>query len=199
MLEQQISGRGIKDRRVLDAMGRVDRREFVPQGYKDMAYEDGPLPIGHGQTISQPYIVALMTEAILPSPEVEAKSVLEIGAGSGYQTAILCCIFQKVTSYELVPELAREARMHLNRAGFQNYEIHAEDGSRGHPGVEYQAILAAAAFSEYPVALERQLAPEGKMMLPAGRGDQFLYLTERRRDGMTRQRTIGVRFVPMLG
>ena len=196
MIQEQLMRRGISDARVLQAFEAVDRAQFVLPEYRSMAYDDGPLPIGFDQTISQPYIVGLMTASILPDKDAPSVA-LEIGAGCGYQTAILCQIFRAVISFERVPELAERARATLHSLGIQNFELHSGDGSRGLPGKEFDGILGAAAFTSYPEYLEEQLAPGGKMVLPAGRGSQFLYMVERR-ERILRKRLIAVRFVPMI-
>ncbi|MCB1170571.1 MAG: protein-L-isoaspartate O-methyltransferase [Leptospiraceae bacterium] len=196
MIEEQLVRRGITDLRVLRAFQEVDRAPFVNPEYRSMTYDDGPLPIGYDQTISQPYIVGLMTASILP-PEDSPGVALEIGAGCGYQTAILCQIFDSVIAFERVPELATRAESTLHSLGIQNFEIHSGDGSRGMPGKEFQAILGAAAFSRYPAYLEEQLAPGGKMILPAGSDAQYLYLVQRK-DRIVRKKLLAVRFVPMI-
>ena len=198
MVERQIRARGIKDSRVLEAMLSVPREEFISADLRDRSYDDGPLPIGHDQTISQPYIVALMTACILPDPGTTATTVLEIGSGCGYQSAILARLFQSVLSFERVPELAAQSRQRLEALGIQNVTVHCGDGSRGMEGARFQAILAAAAFRQYPADLEQQVAEGGKMVLPAGGNMQYLYLVTRRDGKLERSRLTGVRFVPMI-
>ncbi len=197
MVQAQIVNRGIRDETVLKAMSEIDRALFVPPGYRSRAYEDGPLPIGYNQTISQPYIVAFMTQKILPAVDSDTHA-LELGAGCGYQSAILSRIFSRVTSFELVPELAETARKHLEDLGIQNVEIVAGDGSSGIPGAKFEGILGAAAFAHYPKHLEEQLKQGGKMVLPAGKHSQYLYLTEKKGTDLVRQKVLAVRFVPMV-
>lgn len=198
MIQDQIIDRGITDSRVLKAMAAVDRAHFVPEEYQARAYEDGPLPIGHNQTISQPYIVAFMTSAILPPSDVEVGTVLELGSGCGYQCAVLAQIFPRVIGFERVPELVHRARRNLETLGIENVEIQSGDGSGGIPGQAFQAILAAASFTDYPTHLEGQLLPGGKMVLPAGQQSQYLYLVENTPQGIYRKRILAVRFVPMI-
>ena len=198
MIQTQIVERGIREARVLRAMSEIDRSLFVPERYRSRSYEDGPLPIGFEQIISQPYIVAFMTEVILPATDGEPTRALELGAGCGYQSAILSRIFSRVTSFELVPELAELAKKNLDALKIDNVEIISGDGSRGMPGKTFHGILGAAAFSKYPEHLEQQLEPGGKMVLPAGKESQYLYLSENSESGFLRKQILAVRFVPMI-
>ncbi len=166
MVEDQLRARAVKDERVLDAMARVPRHEFAPESYRDQAYEDHPLPIGEGQTISQPYIVALMLEALSLAP---ADRVLEVGTGSGYVTALLAEIVAKVFSVERHAALADAARDLLARLGYTNVKVIVGDGSQGFPqAAPYDAIIVSAAAPEVPPALVSQLAEGGRMILPVG-------------------------------
>ena len=166
MVESQLRARGITDQRVLDAMLRVPRHEFIPQRYRDQAYEDHPLPIGEGQTISQPYIVASMLDALELKPE---DRVLEIGTGSGYVTALLAELAAEVFSIERHASLAEEARKVLSRLGYANVKVIVGDGAQGSPRcAPYDAITVAAAAPELPRPLLLQLAECGRMIVPVG-------------------------------
>ena len=199
MVEEQIQARGIKNRRVLDAMSSVPRHEFVPEEYRNSAYGDFPLPTSSGQTISQPYIVALMTELIDPQPE---QRVLEIGTGSGYQAAILAKLVRDVYTIELVPELARTATQRLARLGFKNVHVRQGDGYQGWPEfAPFDAILVTAGASEIPKPLVDQLRPGGRMVIPVDNtaGHQTLQVLEKGVDGKVSVRDlIPVRFVPLI-
>jgi protein-L-isoaspartate(D-aspartate) O-methyltransferase len=169
MVDSQLRARGVKDERVLDAMARVPRHEFAPERYRDQAYEDHPLPIGEGQTISQPYIVALMLEALALAP---ADRVLEVGTGSGYVTALLAEIVAQVFSVERHGALADAARDLLARLGYTSVTVIVGDGSRGFAeAAPYDAIIVSAAAPEVPRALVTQLAEGGRMILPVGDAD----------------------------
>jgi protein-L-isoaspartate(D-aspartate) O-methyltransferase len=169
MVEQQLRVRGITDERVLAAMARVPRHEFIPPTFRDRAYEDHPLPIGQEQTISQPYIVALMLEALALTPE---DRVLEVGTGSGYVTALLAELAAEVFSVERHTALADEARAVLARLGYANVKVIAGDGSQGLlSAAPYAAILVSAAANQVPPALLAQLADGGRMMIPIGAAD----------------------------
>ena len=169
MVESQLRARGITDERVLDAITRVPRHEFTPEQYRNQAYEDHPLPIGEEQTISQPYIVAIMLEALALKPE---SKVLEVGTGSGYATALLAELTAQVFSIERHAGLANQARALLVRLGYGNVEIIEGDGSRGLPEfAPYDAILVSAAAPELPRALLDQLAEGGRMIIPIGLPD----------------------------
>lgn len=196
MVELQIRKRGIKDQRVLEAMLKVPRHLFVPEQMKELAYGDEPLPIGEGQTISQPYIVAYMTEALKLSGQ---ERVLEIGTGSGYQTAILAEIVKEVYTVELIPELSRRAQKVLAELGYKNIKFLIGDGTRGWPEyAPYDAILVSAAPATIPKALVEQLKVNGRMIIPVGTDFQELVLVKRKKDGWEEKRLIGVRFVPLV-
>ncbi len=196
MVEYQIKGRGIKDKNVLGAMLKVPRHLFVPEEMRDLAYRDEPLPIGHGQTISQPYIVGYMTEALKLQP---GDRVLEIGTGSGYQTAILAEIVSKVYTIELIPELSLRAQETLKSLGYKNIEFLTGDGSKGWPEkAPFEAILVSAAPAEVPPALIEQLKIDGRLIIPVGTDSQELVLIKRTKKGWEKTRLIGVRFVPLI-
>jgi protein-L-isoaspartate(D-aspartate) O-methyltransferase len=198
MVESQIRGRGVRDERVLAAMRRVPRHEFVPADQQQLAYGDHALPIGYGQTISQPYIVGFMTEALMLSG---SDIVLEIGAGSGYQTAILAELSREVYSIELVPALAERASHTLARLGYHNVRVRAGDGYQGWPDyAPFSRIIVTAAPEEVPQALVEQLAVGGRMILPVGpvAGDQELLILAKSEDRVTTARSLPVRFVPMV-
>ena len=199
MVANQIASRGVKDARVLEAMRTVPRHEFVPPSVRDDAYVDSPLPIGHGQTISQPYIVALMTELARPAP---GDRVLEVGTGSGYQAAVLSRLVDKVFSVELVEPLAQSAAAALRRLGYANVVVRNGDGYLGWPDeAPFDIILVTAAPEEVPAALLAQLKPGGRMIVPVGRvwDVQDLQLIEKDASGKVRTRSIiPVRFVPLV-
>ncbi|MEX2270091.1 MAG: protein-L-isoaspartate(D-aspartate) O-methyltransferase [Vicinamibacterales bacterium] len=198
MVDEQLRGRGIKDERVLAAMAGVPRHLFVRPAEQALAYADTPLPIGHEQTISQPFIVAFMTAAL----QVEAShKVLEIGTGSGYQAAILGKLARDVYTIEIVPELAERARDTLARQGFANVHVRAGDGYRGWPEhAPFDRIMVTAAPEEVPQALVDQLAPGGRMVVPVGPrfGDQELRILTKTPNGVVTERSLPVRFVPMI-
>lgn len=198
MVEEQLVRRGIVAARVLQAMRAVPRHMFVPTEYRDHAYEDMPLPVGSGQTISQPYIVALMTSLLDVQP---GDAVLEVGTGSGYQAAILGWLAEKVHTIECVPDLALAASQRLKRLGISNVDVHCGDGSRGLPErAPFDAILVPAAAPRVPQPLLEQLADGGRLVLPIGsRRDQHLQLWMQRA-GRCRRRVLSpVRFVPLVG
>ncbi len=199
MVKYQIEARGIKDRRVIEAMRKVPRHLFVPPEYRDAAYEDRPLPIGEGQTISQPYIVALMTEAL----ELKGgERVLEIGTGSGYQAAILAELAGEVYTIEIVPSLAKRAEELLRDLGYDNVHVSQGDGSFGWPeAAPFDAIILTCAAPRVPERLLEQLKDKGRMVLPLGRDPFFQSLVLIAKDGDEfEQRMItGVVFVPMTG
>jgi len=169
MVDSQLRHRGLADERVLAAMERVPRHEFAPERYRDQAYEDHPLPIGEGQTISQPYIVALMLEALEISP---ADKVLEIGTGSGYVTALLAELAARVISIERHASLAESAAAQLERLGYSNVKLVTGDGTRGFPeAAPYDAIIVSAAAPEMPPDLIAQLGEGGRMIIPVGAED----------------------------
>jgi protein-L-isoaspartate(D-aspartate) O-methyltransferase len=197
MVERQIRARGIKNQAVLEAMMKVPRHRFVTAEYVNSAYEDHPLPIGKGQTISQPYIVAYMTEAAEIS---DNEKVLEIGTGSGYQAAILGQLAKEVYTIEIIPELAERARRTLGELGYQNIRVKTGNGYEGWAEyAPYDGIVVTAAPDEVPKALIAQLAMNGKMVIPVGAGDQEMMIITKTADGIIEKRTIPVRFVPMTG
>ena len=197
MVREQIAGRGVRDPRVLAALSRVPRHELVPEQMRAHAYEDRPLPIGHDQTISQPYVVAYMTEQLQLRGD---ERVLEVGTGSGYQAAVLAELAREVYSIEIVAALGERARADLTRLGYRNVEIRVGDGYRGWPEqAPFDAIIVTAAPGHVPQPLIDQLAVGGRLVLPVGGFDQELLRIERDADGIRRERLIDVRFVPMRG
>jgi protein-L-isoaspartate(D-aspartate) O-methyltransferase len=197
MVSDQIAGRGIRDPDVLRAMRTVPRHEFVPESERAHAYEDRPLPIGQGQTISQPYIVAFMTDAA----EVRAGTrVLEIGTGSGYQAAVLAEVGADVYSIEILAPLAEVARAALARTGYGRVHVRTGDGRKGWPeAAPFDAILVTAAAARVPPALLEQLAPDGRLVMPVGRGWQEIEVHRRTPSGIVVDRVLSVRFVPLVG
>ncbi len=198
MVARQLAGRGIKNERVLDAIRRVPRHQFVPKRLQDRAYHDSPLPIGNGQTISQPYIVGLMTELV----DLQADDrVLDVGTGSGYQAAVLAELVQHVDSIEIVESLAKAAEARLKMLGYKNIRVRHGDGYAGLPNeAPFDAIVVAAAPDHVPPALIDQLAPGGKMVIPVGDRVQSLILIEKQSDGEVVRRNVApVMFVPMTG
>jgi protein-L-isoaspartate(D-aspartate) O-methyltransferase len=197
MVEEQILARGVTDSLVLRAMATVPRHLFVPDDVVAYAYADQPLPIGHDQTISQPYIVALMTEL---ADVAATDRVLEIGTGSGYQAAVLAGIADSVYTIEIVEPLATEAADRLERMGYANVRVRCGDGYRGWPGrAPFDAIVVTAAPDHVPQPLIDQLAPGGKLVIPVGTGLQELLEITRTADGVVERRVLPVRFVPMTG
>ena len=197
MVREQIAGRGISDPRVLAALSRVPRHELVPAELRAYAYQDRPLPIGHGQTISQPYVVAYMTEQLELSGD---ERVLEVGTGSGYQAAVLAELAREVYSIEIVAALGERARADLARLGYRNVQVRVGDGYRGWPEqAPFDAIIVTAAPGHVPQPLIDQLAVGGRLILPVGEFDQELLRIERDADGIRHERLIDVRFVPMRG
>lgn len=198
MVERQLRGRGIRSQRVLDAMLAVPRHEFVPADSVEEAYADEPLPIGIGQTISQPLIVAAMTEAIDPEP---GDRVLEIGTGSGYQTAVLAELAGEVFSVEFRPLLARTARERLERLGYRNVQVREGDGGLGWPVcAPFDAILVTAAALAVPPPLVEQLKDGGRMAIPLGGAmRQNLVLLHKEGDALERRQLHPCRFVPLAG
>src|ERR1700757_3169708 len=198
MVEQQLKLRGIKDERVLAAMAKVPGEEFVPADARVEAYEDGPLPIGYDQTISQPYIVAFMTEQLGLKP---SDRVLEIGTGSGYQAAILAELVSEIYSVEIVAPLARAAEATLQRLGYKNVHVKTGDGYKGWPeAAPFDAIIVTCAPDKVPQPLVDQLKDGGRMVIPVGeRFAQQLYLLEKKNGQIKESVTLPVRFVPMAG
>ncbi|HEX5106935.1 MAG TPA: protein-L-isoaspartate(D-aspartate) O-methyltransferase [Vicinamibacterales bacterium] len=196
MIDEQIRQRGVTNPRVLDAVGKVARERFVPPELASRAYDDSPLPIGHGQTISQPYIVAYMSEALDVRPE---HRVLEIGTGSGYQAAVLAELAKDVSTIEIVPELARQAADTLRELGYTNVHVREGDGYAGWPErAPFDRIMVTAAPEEIPKPLLDQLASGGKLIAPVGARNQtqWLILVEKTESGLVQKRTIPVQFVP---
>lgn len=196
MVERQLRGRGISDPRTLRAMTVVRREKFVPKELRNSAYDDRPLPIGYGQTISQPYIVALMTEQIQPKP---TQRVLEIGTGSGYQAAVLSELVAEVYTIEIVRPLAQHAEAVLRELGYKNVQVKAGDGYKGWPEhAPFDAIIVTAAPDHVPQPLVEQLREGGRMVIPVGEsGSQKLYLLEKRGGQIRQTAVIAVKFVPL--
>ena len=197
MVKEQLAARGIKDPHVLAAMARVPRELFVPPDQVPFAYEDRALPIGRGQTISPPYMVALMTELLAPG---KRDRVLEVGTGSGYQAAVLGRLAGKVYSLEIGPELARTAALVLRTNGFRSVQVREGDGCRGWAAyAPYDRILLTAAPPEIPAELLAQLRPGGRLVAPVGEETQRLVVVDKSLDGRTQTRSlVPVRFVPMV-
>ena len=197
MVDRQIRRRGITDSRVLEALQRVERHLYVPEDHRHLAYEDSALPIGSGQSISQPYMVAAMTEALELKPE---SRVLEVGTGSGYQTAVLAEIAAQIYTVERLPELAIEAQALLTSLGYRNIEFRIGDGSKGWPeAAPFDAILVTAAAAQVPQPLLDQLAEGGCFVVPVGGPpDQDLYQIRRRRESYERRFITRCRFVPLV-
>jgi protein-L-isoaspartate(D-aspartate) O-methyltransferase len=197
MVDEQIVRRGVVDTLVLAAMRKVPRHEFVPEAYKHYAYADEPLPIGDGQTISQPYIVALMTESLNINKN---SKVLEIGTGSGYQAAVLAEIAKEVYSIEIIESLATRASETLERLGYKNVKVRCGDGYRGWPEeAPFDAIIVTAAPGRIPQPLIDQLKVGGRMCIPVGDVYQELVAVTKKEKGIVRKDIIPVRFVPMTG
>jgi len=197
MVERQIAARGVRDARTLAAMKAVARHLFVPAALVGQAYDDHPLPIGSGQTISQPYIVAFMTEALALEG---GETVLEVGTGSGYQAAVLAEIAGRVYTIEIVPALAEEARARLKALDYRNVEVRAGDGYRGWPeAAPFDAIMVTAAAPRVPEPLKQQLRDGGRLVLPVGDEWQELVVITRRGDEYEEKKVLPVRFVPMTG
>jgi protein-L-isoaspartate(D-aspartate) O-methyltransferase len=197
MIEQQIQGRGIRNRKVLTAFMNVPRHKFVPKEYQSDSYDDRPLPIGYNQTISQPYIVAYMTEILNPD---STKNVLEIGTGSGYQAAILSLLYKNVYSVEIIEALGERARKVFDEEGYTNIKVKIGDGYQGWKEyAPFDAILVTCAPSVIPQPLLDQLAEGGKMIIPVGvYYNQVLYLLEKRNGKIRKTETLPVVFVPMI-
>jgi protein-L-isoaspartate(D-aspartate) O-methyltransferase len=197
MVASQIEERGVRDPKTLAAMRKVQRHLFVPPVLAGQAYADHPLPIGQGQTISQPYIVAFMTEALgLRGGE----KVLEVGTGSGYQAAVLAEIADRVFTIEIVAPLAEEARARLARLGYRNVEVRAGDGYQGWPEhAPFDAVMVTAAAPRIPEPLKAQLKEGGRLVIPVGEEYQELIVVTRRGSDYAERRVLPVRFVPMTG
>jgi protein-L-isoaspartate(D-aspartate) O-methyltransferase len=197
MVEEQIAARGVRDPAVLAALGEVPRHLFVPDSARHQAYADHPLQIGDGQTISQPFIVAYMTEAITPRA---TDRVLEVGTGSGYQAAILATIVAEVYSIEIISALAEQAARRLHDLGYDNVTVRTGDGFAGWPEMApFDAILVTAAPDTVPPPLLEQLKVGGNLVIPVGVGDQQLVRWTRTASGFERETLLPVRFVPMTG
>ena len=198
MVETQLKKRGIRDEAVLDALRTVKRHELVPEPYRKLAYEDHPLPIGEEQTISQPYIVGLMSELLRAKP---GDKILEIGTGSGYQAAILAEMGLSVFSIEIIEPLAVRAEADLKRLGYFDVQVRHGDGYQGWPDeAPFDGIIITAAPPQLPQPLVDQLKPGGRLVVPVGRGLQDLNVYTKKRDGsVTKKTIIPVRFVPMTG
>ena len=198
MVQEQLMPRDIHEERVLAAMTKVPREEFVPQDSRAASYTDQPLPIGYGQTISQPFIVAFMTEQLRLAP---GDRVLEIGTGSGYQAAILAEIVAEVYSIEIIEPLAKTAEVTLERLGYKNVHVKAGDGYKGWPEhASFDVVIVTCAPDHVPQPLVDQLKEGGRMIIPVGGfGDQELYLLEKKNGQLEQRAVLPVRFVPMAG
>lgn len=198
MVEEQLARRDITNRRVLEVMGRVPRHELMPATEQHLAYRDRAVPIGHGQTISQPYVVAFMTQQLDPKP---GDRVLEIGTGSGYQAAVLSGLVKHVYSIEIVEPLARQAEADLKRLGFTNVTVRAGDGYQGWAeAAPFDAVIVTCAPDHVPQPLIHQLKEGGRMIIPVGSSfDQSLVLLEKRGGRIERRAVLPVHFVPMTG
>lgn len=200
MVAEQLAApsRGIKNPRVLEAMRAVPRHEFVPEASRGSAYADGPLPIGFEQTISQPFIVAFMTEQLDPKP---TDRVLEIGTGSGYQAAVLSRLVAEVCTIEIIEPLAKRAEADLQRLGYTDVKVRAGDGYKGWPeGAPFDAVIVTCAPDHVPQPLIDQLKDGGRMIIPVGpAGNQELYLLRKHGGAIEREAMLPVRFVPMTG
>ncbi len=197
-LVEELRAEGIKDDRVLALIGRVPREQFLPASQRDLAYRNSALPIGQGQTISQPFVVALMTQELDLSG---VERVLEIGTGSGYQTAILAEMSRHVVTVERHPPLLERAREILTSLGYRNVELHLTNGSLGWPaGAPYDRIIVTAAAPDVPEPLMDQLAADGRLVIPVGSASQQELLLVKRKGDQTERRKLGpVRFVPLVG
>ncbi len=197
MVKEQIELRGIKDKRVLEAMRKVERHQFVPDRLKAYAYTDSPLPIGEDQTISQPYIVALMTELLEPKKE---DIVLEIGTGSGYQAAVLGELVKEVYTIEIVEKLGKEAKKRLEELEYKNVHVRIGDGYKGWPKkAPFDKVIVTAAPDHIPQPLIDQLKINGKLVIPVGEHRQYLKVVTKTEEGVKQDSIIPVRFVPMTG
>lgn len=197
MVSSQIAARGVSDPRVLEAMRAVPRHLFVPESLRDSAYEDYPLPIGEGQTISQPFIVALMTEMLEAGP---GAKVLEVGTGSGYQAAVLGAMGVEVYTIEIVDSLGRQAEARLREMGYEKVHVRIGDGYRGWPEeAPFDAVIVTAAPDHIPAPLVEQLREGGRLVIPVGRYEQDLLAFVKAPGGLRERARVPVRFVPMTG
>jgi protein-L-isoaspartate(D-aspartate) O-methyltransferase len=197
MVESQIIARGIRNTAVIQAMLNVPRHEFVPEEMRDEAYNDNPIPVGMGQTISQPYIVALMTELLNPA---RGMKILEVGTGSGYQSAVIAETGCELYTIEIVESLANKARLILEKIGYSNITYMVGDGYKGwEEHAPFDGIIVTAAPGRVPAKLLEQLKPGGRMVIPVGGDSQELQLIEKTDTGITKKRITAVRFVPMTG
>ncbi len=197
MVTAQINARGVRDAEVLRAMREVPRHEFVDVQLRDHAYEDCALPLQHGQTISQPYIVAMMTEALQLTPSMK---VLEIGTGCGYQSAVLAKLCKWVYSVEIVPQLASQTRDRLKNLGIRNVSVRTGDGYMGWPErAPFERIIVTAAPNHVPQPILDQLAEGGRLVIPVGEGSQELLILKRESGRLMQKKLIPVKFVPMTG
>ena len=195
MVENQIVSRGISNARVIDAMLKVKRHLFVPEKYIDASYGDNPIPMEKNQTVSQPYIVALMTELLEPMP---GKKILEVGTGSGYQTAVLAETGCDVYTVEIIEELAIGAHNLLDKLGYTNIRFKIGDGYKGwQENAPYDGMIVTAAPADMPDKLVEQLSLGGRLIIPLGEANQELQLIEKTREGLKKKRITSVRFVPM--
>jgi len=196
MLNEQIIARGVKDRSVIEAMLKVPRREFVPEKSKQRAYADSPLPIGYGQTISQPYIVAFMTEAAMLDKN---SKVLEIGTGSGYQSAILAKLSKDVFTIEVIEPLGEQVKEVFKKLKYNNIHVRIGNGYEGWPEeAPFDAIIVTAAPKDIPTKLPKQLKLGGRMIIPVGEYSQELLRITRTKEGLKTEKLMPVRFVPMV-
>src|SRR5262245_21094148 len=198
MVKEQIAMRGVSDERVLKAMRKVPREQFVPEELRDRSYTDGPLPIGYDQTISQPFVVAFMTEKLRLRP---TDRVLEIGTGSGYQAAILAELAAKVYTVEIVEPLGKRAEQTLQRLGYKNVQVKIGDGYQGWPEyAPFDAVIVTCAPNHVPQPLVAQIKEGGRIIIPVGpAGDQTLYLLEKKNGRLEQRNVLPVSFVPMTG
>ncbi len=197
MVQEQIANRGVRDPRVIDALRQVPRHLFVPPAARRYAYFDTPLAIGYGQTISQPYIVAFMSEALSLHPQ---DRVLEIGTGSGYQAAVLALLAKEVYSIEIIEPLGKSAAQRLASLGYRNVRVRIGDGYQGWPeAAPFDAIIVTAAPGHIPQPLLRQLAPGGRLVIPVGKRTQTLLRVRRTSKGFQQEELLPVLFVPMTG
>ena len=196
MVEEQIESRGVSNEKVLAAMRKVERHLFVPKESRRLAYQDHPISIGHEQTISQPFIVAYMTDLLNLN---KTDKVLEIGTGSGYQAAILAELAEEVYTIEIIKKLAETAKSRLKKLGYNNIFVRHGDGFKGWPEhAPYDVIIVTAAPPEIPEELITQLKVGGRMVVPVGSFSQDLYVIEKTKEGFSKERTLPVRFVPMV-